>query len=215
MNCTRERFGAAPSDFAGHLQPGDSESAQHLAKDPYVFDFLGLSASVAERDLEQALMDGMVDTLREVGTGFAFVGRQVHFEVAGDDFYIDLLSFHVTQLRYVVVELKIGKSKPDYTGQLGFYVNLVDDRLRLAQHQPTVGLLLRADRSEATVRYALGSTGAPVAVATYAYDTLPAAERAALPSDVDVVAALARPVEVGGRQLSLTGFLTSRERTEE
>jgi len=98
MNCTRERFGAAPSDFAGHLQPGDSESAQHLAKDPYVFDFLGLSASVAERDLEQALMDGMVDTLREVGTGFAFVGRQVHFEVAGDDFYIDLLSFHVTQL---------------------------------------------------------------------------------------------------------------------
>jgi predicted nuclease of restriction endonuclease-like (RecB) superfamily len=93
MNRTRERFGAAPSNFAGHLEAGDSELAQQLAKDPYVFDFLGLSAGVAERDLEQALMDRMVDTLRELGTGFAFVGRQVHFDVDGDDFYLDLLFF--------------------------------------------------------------------------------------------------------------------------
>ena len=93
MNRTRERFGAAPSNFGGHLEAGDSERAQQLAKDPYVFDFLGLSAGVAERDLEQALMDRMVDTLPELGTGFSFVGRPVHFDVADDDFYLDLLFF--------------------------------------------------------------------------------------------------------------------------
>lgn len=190
MSRAHERVGAAPSNFDRHLVPGDSELARQLAKDPYVFDFLGLSRGIGERDLEQALMDRMVETLRELGAGFAFVGRQVHFEVDGDDFYIDLLFFHVTQLRYVVVELKIGKFKPDYTGQLGFYINLVEDRLRQAQHQPTVGLLLCADRNESTVRYALGASQAPMAVATYTYDTLPAAERASLPSDTQVISAI-------------------------
>ena len=210
MSRAHERVGAAPSNFERHLVPGDSELAQQLAKDPYVFDFLGLSRGIGERDLEQALMDRMVDTLRELGAGFAFVGRQVHFEVDGDDFYIDLLFFHVTQLRYVVVELKIGKFKPDYTGQLGFYVALVDDRLRLAQHRPTVGLLLCADRNESTVRYSLGAVHAPMAVATYTYDTLPADERAALPSDTDVMSALDTPVSVGDRHLTLTELLTHR-----
>ena len=164
MNRTRERFGAAPSNFARHLEPGDSELAQQLAKDPYVFDFLGLSAGVAERDLEQALMDRMVDTLRELGTGFAFVGRQVHFEVDRDDFYLDLLFFEIPQLRYVVVELKIGKFEPGYAGQLGFYVALVDDKLRNPDaHKPTVGLLMCSDRNETVVRYSLGATTSPVA----------------------------------------------------
>jgi len=191
MNRTRERFGAAPSNFAGHLEAGDSELAQQLAKDPYVFDFLGLSAGVAERDLEQALMDRMVDTLRELGTGFAFVGRQVHFDVAGDDFYLDLLFFEIPQLRYVVVELKIGKFEPGYAGQLGFYVALVDDKLRNPDvHKPTVGLLMCRDRNETVVRYSLGATTSPVAVATYTYDALPPEEQAALPSEADVVRAL-------------------------
>ena len=211
MNRTRERFGAAPSNFAGHLEAADSELAQQLAKDPFVFDFLGLSTGIAERDLEQALMNQIVDTLRELGAGFAFVGRQVHFEVEGDDFFIDLLFFHVTQLRYVVVELKIGKFKPDYTGQLGFYVTLVDDRLRLAQHRPTVGLLLCADRNESTVRYSLGAVHAPMAVATYTYDTLPADERAALPSDTELMSALTTPVSVGDQHLTLTELLTHHE----
>ena len=211
MSRAHERVGAAPSNFVEHLSTTDSELAQQLAKDPYVFDFLGLSAGIAERDLEQALMNQMVDTLRELGAGFAFVGRQVHFEVEGDDFFIDLLFFHITQLRYVVVELKIGKFKPDYTGQLGFYVTLVDDRLRLAQHRPTVGLLLCADRNESTVRYSLGAAGAPMAVSTYTYDTLPADERAALPSDTDVMSALATPVSLGDRRLTLTELLTERE----
>ena len=191
MNRTRERFGAAPSNFAGHLEPVDSELAQQLAKDPYVFDFLGLSAGVAERDLEQALMDRMVDTLRELGTGFAFVGRQVHFEVDDDDFYLDLLFFEIPQARYVVVELKIGKFEPGYAGQLGFYVALVDDKLRNPDaHKPTVGLLMCSDRNETVVRYSLGATTSPVAVSTYTYDALPPEEQAALPSEADVVRAL-------------------------
>jgi predicted nuclease of restriction endonuclease-like (RecB) superfamily len=109
MNRTRERVGSGPNNFTRQLPKPDSELAQQVAKDPYVFDFLGLTGEVAERDMEQALMDRIVETLRELGAGFAFVGRQVHFDVGGDDFYLDLLFFHVAQLRYVVVELKTGK----------------------------------------------------------------------------------------------------------
>ncbi len=94
----------------------------------------------------------------ELGRGFAFVGRQVRFEVDGDDFSIDLLFFHVEQLRYVVVELKIGKFEPGFAGQLNFYVSWVDDQLRRSQHAATVGLLLCADRNERVVRYALGGS---------------------------------------------------------
>ncbi|MFS0701782.1 YhcG family protein [Cellulomonas sp. 179-A 4D5 NHS] len=208
MSRAHERLGAAPSNFPAHLDAPDSELAQQLAKDPYIFDFLGLSHGVAERDFEQALMDRLMETLRELGAGFAFVGRQVHVDVDGDDFYVDLLFFHVAQLRYVVVELKMGKFKPDYAGQLGFYVSLVDDRLRLPVHQPTVGLLLCADKNESTVRYALSSTAAPVAVATYTYDSLPPAEREALPSERQMMSALTASLQVDGRSIDVTEYLT-------
>jgi len=136
MNRTHERVGSGTTNFAKQLPADDSELAQHIAKDPYVFDFLGLTGEVAERDMEQALMGRIVETLRELGVGFAFVGRQVHFDVGGDDFYLDLLFFHVVQLRYVVIELKAGKFRPEYAGKLGFYVGVVDDKLRLAAPQP-------------------------------------------------------------------------------
>jgi RecB family endonuclease NucS len=108
------------------LPPGDSDLAQQITKDPYVLDFLALDGDAKERHLEQALVDRIIDTLRELGEGFAFVGRQVHFDVDRDDFYVDLLFFHVEQLRYVVIELKTGRFKPEYLAQLGFYVALVD-----------------------------------------------------------------------------------------
>ena len=92
MNRTHERVGAAPSNFGQELAAADSDLAQQIAKDPYVFDFLSLTKDAAERELEQALMDRIVDTLRELGSGFAFVGRQVHFDVDGDDFYLDCCS---------------------------------------------------------------------------------------------------------------------------
>lgn len=185
------RLQAAPSNFAATLPAGESELAQQLTKDPYVLDFLALEGDPKERQLEQALVDRIIDTLRELGEGFAFVGRQVHFDVDGDDFFVDLLFFHVEQLRYVVIELKTGKFKPEYFGQLGFYVALVDDKLRRSQHADTVGLLLVADKNDAVVRYSLGANHTPIGVASY--DLLPPAVQAALPSEADLVQALEQP----------------------
>lgn len=189
-NRTLERSGAAPSNFSAELAPADSELATQISKDPYVFDFLGLTEEAAERDLEQALMDRIVDTLQELGTGFAFVGRQVHFDVGGDDFYLDLLFFHVEQLRYVVVELKTGKFQPEHAGKLGFYVALVDDKFKRKAHAPTVGILICGDRNDHTVRYALGRASSPLAVSTYTYDALPSTEQDALPDADELTAAL-------------------------
>lgn len=190
LNQTRERTGAAPSNFAARLAPADSDLAHQIAKDPYVFDFLNLSQDAAERTVEQALMDRMIDTLRELGAGFAFVGRQVHFDVNGDDFFLDLLFFHVEQLRYVVVELKTGKFEPSFTGQLSFYIALVDDRLRKSVHAPTVGILICGSKNDHTVRYSLSRADSPMAISTYTYETLPADERAALPAAEQLTAAL-------------------------
>ena len=204
------RVGAAPSNFEVTLADEDSELATQIAKDPYVFDFLGLSDRVAERDLEQALVDRLRDTLLELGTGFAFVGQQVHLDVDGDDFFIDLLFFNIPQVRYVVVELKVGKFAPELAGKLGFYIAAVDDRLRdPARHAPTVGILMCAGRNDTVVRYALSGAAAPMAVAGYTYDALPPNEQAALPSDTRVASALEAPVEVDGRQMTLVAYLES------
>lgn len=176
-----ERDGAAPSNFAAALTQSDSELAQQLTKDPYTMGFLGVDADFTEREFEERLTQRIVDTLRELGSGFAFIGRQHHIEVDGDDFYIDLLFFHVEQLRYVVFELKTRKFDPRDAGQLGFYVALVDDRLRLPdRHAATVGILLVAEKNETVVRYSLAGTSQPVAVSRY---ELSAAEQAALPAE--------------------------------
>ena len=183
----RDREGAALSNFAEKLPRPDSDLAQQLTRDPYVFDFLDLTASSSERELEQGLMDSLQRTLSEFGRGFSFIGRQVHFEVEGRDFFADLVFFHVEQLRYVVVELKIGRFEPEYTGQLGFYVSLVDEQLRLSdRHAPTVGILLCAERNDGVVRYALTSSAHPIAVADYTYTPLPRDGADALPSADDL-----------------------------
>jgi len=189
------RLGAAPSNFTAQLPPVDSDLAQQLTRDPYVFDHLGFTEPVAERELEQSLMDRLQETLTAFGHGMAFVGRQVHFGVDDTEMVIDLLLFSIEQVRYVVVELKVGPFSPAYTGQLGAYVALVDDRLRrLERHAPTVGILLCTEAPrEQVVRYALASTAAPVAVAAYTYDTLPPEERASLPDAATLTAAIASP----------------------
>ena len=173
MNKTLERTGAAPSNFVQQLVAPDSELAQQVAKDPYNFEFLGLSGEVAERDLENALTSRITETLRELGPGFSFVGRQVHFDVDGDDFYVDLLFFHIEQSRYVVIELKTGKFQPEYAGKLNFYVALVDDVLRRGHHNETIGILICGTKNDRSVRYSLGRATSPMAVAAYTYDNLP------------------------------------------
>ena len=190
MNKSMERTGAAPSNFVQRLVAPDSELAQQVAKDPYNFEFLGLSGEVAERDLENALTNRITETLRELGPGFAFVGRQVHFEVDGEDFYVDLLLFHIELSRYVVIELKTGKFQPEYAGKLNFYVALVDDVLRRDHHNETIGILICGAKNDRSVRYSLGRSTSPMAVAAYTYDKLPAEEQQALPDESHLTAAL-------------------------
>lgn len=184
-----EREGAAPTNYRAVLEHRDSELAQEITKDPYTPDFLAIDGDAQEWQFEDGLVERIIDTLRELGPGFAFVGRQVHFDVDGDAFYVDLLFFHVVQLRYFVIELKATKFDPRDAGQLGFYVALVEDRLRLPQHQPTVGMLLVVAKNESVVRYALAGTTQPIAVSRY---DLSPAEQAALPTED----ALARAVSI-------------------
>ncbi len=158
-----------------------------------MFDFLELTDRVAERDLESALMTRLQSFLLELGHGFAFVGRQHHFEVDGDDFYIDLLFFNWVQSRFVVVELKIDKFRPEHAGQLGFYVGWADENLRIAdQHAPTIGILLCASRNDNVVRYSLAGSSAPLAIAGYTYSALPASVRDAVPTDKELAGAVAK-----------------------
>lgn len=188
---SHHRIGAAPTNFDRILGPDSSELAQQITKDPYIFDFLDVDPGYVERELERAMVDRIIDTLGELGRGFSFVGRQVPLVVDGDEFFIDLLFFHVEQLRYVVVELKVGKFKPEYAGQLGFYVELVERRLRRDAHAPTVGLLLCTDKNDRVVKYALASSSQPIAIASY--DLLSPAEQAALPSEDELNRALDTP----------------------
>ncbi len=192
----RAALGAAPTNFSAALDSADSELAQQLVKDPYVFEHLAMAATLAERDVEDALMDRLQAALQELGRGMAFVGRQVRLTVPDDrydtvsEFFVDLLFFHVEQLRYVVVELKVGDFEPAHLGQLGFYVAVVEDQYRRPdKHAPTVGILLCTGKAGPVVRYSLASTAAPVAVADY--QGLPADARAALPSAEQLREALA------------------------
>lgn len=177
----RDRVGVAPSNFAEVLPPQESDLAQQLTKDPYVFEVAALTERLSEHDLEQALMDRLQHTLLELGRGMALAGRQVQLTVDGVDRFVDLLLFHVEQLRYVVIELKVGEFEPEHMGQLSTYVAMVDDMVRNKQlHAPTVGLVLCTGKRESTVRYALAGAGSPVAVAQW--QALPTEARAALPT---------------------------------
>jgi predicted nuclease of restriction endonuclease-like (RecB) superfamily len=182
----KSRLGSAPSNFATTLDAADSDLAQQVVKDKYVFEHVDTRQHVAERDREQALMARIELTLVELGRGLAFAGRQVRFDVAGDEFFIDLLFFHIEQLRYVVIELKAGKFSPAHMGQLGFYVQLVETRLKKPGHEKTVGILLCAERNDETVALSLSTAAAPTAVALY--DGLTPEEQAALPSAAELEA---------------------------
>jgi predicted nuclease of restriction endonuclease-like (RecB) superfamily len=186
-----ERQSAAPTNFSRMLDADGADLAQQMTRDPYVLDFLAVEGGRGERGLEDAMTSRIAETLRELGDGFAFVGRQVHFEVEGSDFFVDLLFFHVEQLRYVVVELETGDFRPENVGQLSFTVTLVDDRLRRDQHAATVGLLLVAGKNDAVVRYALGTSNAPVGVASH--ELLPPELQRSLPTEAQLRRALLGP----------------------
>lgn len=184
------RTGAAPNNLEARLPGEGTDLAREVAKDPLVLDFLGLTEEAQEHAMEEAMTLRLAQTLAEFGPGFAFVGRQYHLDVDGDDFFVDLLLYHVPSDRYVVVELKAGKFKPEHLGQLNFYVAAVNDMLRLPRQAPTVGILVCGSRNDRTVRYALDGSAQPLTVTSYTYEALPVDEQATLPSPEAITAAL-------------------------
>lgn len=161
------RHGKAQTNFERTLPVPDSDLARESLKDPYVFDFLGLADDVQERELELALVHHVRELLLELGIGFAFVGNQVHLEVAGQDYYLDLLFYHLKLRCYVVVELKAGEFRPEHAGKLNFYLSAVDDHVRGAGDGPSIGLLLCKGRNRVIVEYALRNTTTPIGVAAW------------------------------------------------
>lgn len=177
------RSGNAITNFEAKLPGPQSDLARESLKDPYRFDFLGLTAEAQERDIESALVKHVTEFLLELGAGFAFVGRQVLLDVGGDEFFIDLLFYHLKLRCYVVIELKAGKFKPEHLGQLGFYLTAVDRQIKSEHDNPTIGLLLCKTKNKIVAEYALGDKTQPMGIAEYKLpETLPAELQTSLPS---------------------------------
>lgn len=178
-----QRQGSAITNFESTLPAPQSDLARQLLKDPYTFDFLQWSDDRQERVLEQGLIDQIQRFLLELGMGFALVGRQYHLEVGGEDFYLDLLFYHVKLRSYVVIELKTEKFKPEFAGKMNFYLAVVDDLLRHADDQPAIGLILCKEKNRVIAEYSLRNTAKPIGVAEYVLTTeLPKTLSSALPS---------------------------------
>ena len=165
------------SNFATKLPSPQSELAQETIKDPYVFDFIELKENLKEKDLEEALINNITKVLLEFGRGFAFVGHQYHLEVAGEDYYIDLLFYNIKLKCYVVIELKIGEFKPEYAGQLSFYLTAIDEQIKEVNDNPTIGLLLCRYKNNVVAEYTLKDMNKPMGISEYKIkDYLPSIE---------------------------------------
>lgn len=184
-----EREGKAITNFKNTLPVSQSDLAQQVTKDPYIFDFLTLGKEHDERELEEHLTANMTSFLMELGTGFCYYGKQVHLSVGGDDFYIDLLFYHVKLHCYVVVELKAVKFRPEHIGQLKFYVTAVDRELRTERDAPTIGLLICKDKNDIVAEYTLSSIEAPIGISSYEiYEKLAADYKSSLPTIEEIEA---------------------------
>ena len=191
------RAGKAQNNFELTMPPADSDLAAQLFKDPYLFDFLGTADPRREAEVEQALVEHIQKFLLELGTGFAFVGRQVRLEVGGEDYPLDLLFYHLQLRRYVVIELKARAFTPGDVGQLNLYLSAVDDLLRHPDDQPTIGLLLCRKKNKLVAEYALRGLDQSIAVAawqTQLTESLPEELRGSLPSIEEIEAELSNEI---------------------
>ena len=196
------RHGAAVTNFASRLPASQSELAEQLLKDPYLFDFLTLEEPFHERELETGLVRHLEKFLLELGQGFAFVGRQYPLSVGEDDFYIDLLFYHLKLRVFVVIELKRGRFKPEYAGKMNFYCSVVDDKLRHEADQPTIGLILCQTKDRFIAEYALRDINKPIGVADYELTrALPDNLKSSLPSIEEIEAELQSELERGADEL--------------
>jgi len=200
-----EREGRSINNFPVALPPEDSDMAEQIFKDPYVFDFLGTANLQRESELERRLVDHIQQFLLELGQGFAFVGRQVHMEIGDSDFYIDLLFYHLRLRCYIVIELKATKFDPGYVSKLNMYLNIVDDTLRHPDDKPTIGLLLVKERNRTIVEYSLAGYKKPIGVAQWQREitrSLPEEFRSSLPTIEEIEAELSKKRPGGAMKVS-------------
>lgn len=185
------RHGKVVSNFATRLPAPQSDLAQQALKDPYIFDFLTLTEPFQERELETALVRHVEKFLLELGQGFAFVGRQFKLAVGDEDYYIDLLFYHLQLRAFVVIDLKRGAFKPEYAGKLNFYCNVVNERLKHPSDAPTIGLILCQTRDRLLAEYSFAGIDKPIGISTYELTrALPARLKSALPTVEEIEAEL-------------------------
>lgn len=178
-----ERQGKAITNFHATLPAPMSDLAQQTLKDPYNFDFIAMTDSMHERDLESQLVTQISKFLLELGKGFAFVGRQYHLEIAENDYYLDLLFYHIKLKCYVVVELKNTKFIPEYTGKMNFYLSAVDTLLKESEDKPTIGILLCRDKNNIEAEFALRDINKPIGVSEFSFtEILPEELKSSLPT---------------------------------
>ena len=183
----RQAIAQKISNFESLLPAPQSELAVQTMKDPYVFDFIPFKEDMVERDIENALVKDVTALLLELGTGFAFLGNQYHLNVGGDDFYIDLLFYNLNLRCYVVIELKTGDFKPEYAGQLNFYLSAVDAQIKKDTDNPTIGLLLCKNKNNLVAEYSLKDMSKPMGISEYKISSvLPEELSQQLPSVEDI-----------------------------
>ena len=164
---TAGRIGKAQNNFADFLPPAESELAAESLKDPYKFDFIAMTEKMQEKDLKKALLEKITEFLMELGSGFAYAGKEVVLDVGGEEFRIDLLFYHLKLHCYVVIELKTGKFKPEHLGQLSFYMTAVDRQMKSGCDAPTIGLLLCKNKNRIVAEYALQDVRKPIGISEY------------------------------------------------
>ena len=175
------------NNFTATLPAPQSNLANYLLKDPYIFDLTGTKEKADERDIEEQLVKHVTRYLLEMGNGFAFVARQKHFQIGNSDFFADLILYSIPLHAYIVIELKATPFKPEYAGQLNFYINVVDDKLRGEHDNKTIGLLLCKGKDEVVAQYALSGYDQPIGISDYQLSkAIPENLKSALPS-IEVV----------------------------
>ena len=181
----RQAIADKAANFEKTLPRPQSELARETLKNPYVFDFVEAREGIIEREIEQELVANIAKTIMELGTGFAFVGNQYHIEIGQKDYYIDILFYNLKLSCFVAIEIKNAEFKPEHAGKLNFYLSAIDDILRRKHDNPTIGILLCAERDKVTTEYALKDINKPIGVSEYRLsdfvpeeltDTLPTAE---------------------------------------
>ena len=191
-----ERQGKAATNFDFTLPPLQSELAKQTLKDPYIFDFLTLETEFSERELETELVKHVEKFLIELGTGFAFVGRQYYLNISDNDFHLDLLFYHLKMRCFVVIDLKKGAFKPEYAGKMNFYCSAVDDQLRHPTDMATIGLILCQEKNKLFAEYALRDINKPIGISEYELTRmLPNDLKSSLPSVEDIENELSKKLD--------------------